>query len=93
MDLHNDLDYDGNTFPGCAELVQALDNLEMADLEDECNIVAPKDNVEAQNEVEMVHDDMSDYSEVEVIDADTLGLESDLELDPISSQVMKLDSE
>jgi len=27
----------------------------------------------------MVDDDMSDYPEVEVIDVDTLGLESDLE--------------
>jgi hypothetical protein len=43
--------------------------------------------------VEIVDDDMSDHPEVGVIDVDTLDLESDLGLDPISSQVMELELE
>jgi len=43
MDLHDDFDYDDDT---ALELAHPLDNLEMADLVDECNIVAPEDGVE-----------------------------------------------
>ena len=63
MYLHEDLDYDDDTALNCGELAQALDNLELAHLDDEYNIIAPEDSID----------------NVEVLDDDTLDLESGLE--------------
>ena len=73
MYLHEDLDYDDDTALNCGELAQAMDNLELAHLDDECNIVAQKDSID----------------DVEVLDDDTLSLESESEVE--SDEVMVLE--
>ena len=75
MYLHEDLDYDDDTALNRGELAQAMDNLELAHLDDECNIVAPEDSID----------------DVEVLDDDTLSLESESESEVESDEVMVLD--
>ena len=41
MELHDNFEYDDDTALNCFELGQALQALERADLDDECNVVAP----------------------------------------------------
>ena len=53
MYLHEDLDYDDDTALNCGELTQALDNLELAHLDDEYNIIAPEDSID---DVEVLDD-------------------------------------
>ena len=52
-----------------------MDNLELAHLDDEYNIIAPEDSID----------------NVEVLDDDTLDLESGLESESESDEVMVLD--
>jgi len=74
-----------------------LVNLETAHLDKEGNIVAPiadEGIAETQNGVEViVIDDMSDDSDIEVINVDTMDLESELdsESDSIMSPEMDLE--
>ena len=72
MELHDDLDYHDDTALDCIELDQTLQDLEMADLDNEHNVVAPlvgEDSPDTQNGMEgmVLHD-----WEVEVIDVDEL---------------------
>ena len=69
MDLHDDLDYDDNTSLDCIELGKALQDLKKADLDDECNIIAPyvrEDSPDTRNGGEVV---ILDDSDVESIDS------------------------
>jgi hypothetical protein len=91
MNLHDDLDYDDDTALDCFELAQALDNLELAHLNDEHNIVAPEGIIDTQDEVEMVDSDVSDHPAVEVIDVDAYDSESVSELGTVSSQIMEIE--
>ena len=57
MELHDALDYDDDTALNCIELRQALQDLKTADLNDECNVIAPfvmEDNLGTQNDVEQL---------------------------------------
>lgn len=52
------------------------------------DIVAPEDGID---NVEALDDVISDCQDIEVIDVDALGLESQLESGPISLEVIELD--
>ena len=52
MELHDDLDYDDDTPHNCFELGHALQDLENANLDGECNVIAPfawEDSTDSQN--------------------------------------------
>lgn len=79
LELHDALDYDDDTALNCIELVQALQDLETADLDDECNVIAPfvmEGNLGTQNDVEAVAPGVSDGLNFEIIDVDALELEA-----------------
>ena len=78
MELHDALDYDDDTALNCIELGQALQDLETADLDDECNVIAPfvmEGNLGTQNDVEAVAPGVFDGLDFEIIDVDALELE------------------
>ena len=78
MGLHDALDYDDDTALNCIELGQALQDLETADFEDECNVIAPfvmEGNLGTQNDVEAVAPGVSDGLDFEIIDVDALKFE------------------
>ena len=72
MELHDDLDYDDDTALNCFELGHALQDLENANIDGECNVIAPfawEDSADTQNGMEVDNLDMG------IIDMDDIDSE------------------